>query len=149
MNNNTLKDFLNKQKFYTVKLHFVPSKHYKILAKINGVKGWFIIDTGASTTFASQLTIEKFKLKIRPQIMKAQGAGPEQIEVQISKNNQLSIGRWVSKKCDIASIDLSPVNSAFSAANLVEVDGIIGADILKKGKAVIDYDKNYLYLKRI
>ncbi|NNL61846.1 MAG: acid protease, partial [Flavobacteriaceae bacterium] len=27
------------------------------------------------------------------------------------------------------------------------VDGIIGADILKKGRAVIDYGKNYLYLK--
>ena len=91
--------------------------------------------------------IEKFKLKIRPQKIKAQGAGPEQIEAQISKNNQLTIGRWVYKKCPIASIDLSPINAAFSAAKLTKVDGIIGAEVLKKGKAVIDYDKNYLYLK--
>lgn len=147
INSNTLKDFLNKRDFKKVKLHFIHSNHYKVLAKINGVKGWFIIDTGASTTFVSQFAIEKFKLKIRPQKIKAQGAGPEQIEVQISKNNQLTIGRWVSKKCPIASIDLSPINAAFSAAKLTRVDGIIGADVLKKGKAVIDYDKNYLYLK--
>ena len=31
--------------------------------------------------------------------------------------------------------------------NAEPVDGIIGADILKKGKAVIDYEKKYLYLK--
>ena len=144
---NTLKDFLNKRDFKKVKLHFIHSNHYKVLAKINGVKGWFVIDTGASTTFVSQFAIEKFKLKIRPQKIKAQGAGPEQIETQISKNNQLTIGRWVSKKCPIASIDLSHINAAFSAAKLTRVDGIIGADVLKNGKAVIDYDKNYLYLK--
>lgn len=147
INSNTLKDFLNKRDFKKVKLHLIQSNHYKVLAKINSVKGWFIIDTGASTTFVSQFAIEKFKLKIRPQKIKAQGAGPEQIEAQISKNNQLTIGRWVSKKCPIASIDLSPINAAFSAAKLTKVDGIIGADVLKKGKAVIDYDKNYLYLK--
>ena len=147
INSNTLKDFLNKRDFKKVKLHFIHSNHYKVLAKINGVKGWFIIDTGASTTFVSQFAIEKFKLKIRPQKIKAQGAGPEQIEAQISKNNQLTIGRWVYKKCPIASIDLSPINDAFSAAKLTKVDGIIGADVLKKGKAVIDYGKKYLYLK--
>mgnify|MGYP005685323163 CR=1 FL=1 len=68
MNNNTLKDFLNKQEFNNAKLHCVPSKHYKILAKINGVKGWFIIDTGASTTFVSHLTIEKFKSHFNPKL---------------------------------------------------------------------------------
>ena len=31
--------------------------------------------------------------------------------------------------------------------NQKKVDGIIGADLLKKGKAVIDYHRNYLYLK--
>ena len=144
---NTLKDFLSKQDFKKVKLHFNPSNHYKVLAKINCVRGWFIIDTGASSTFVSQFATEKFKLQIKPQKIKAQGAGPEQIEAQIYKNNQLTIGRWISKKCPIASIDLSPINTAFSAAKLTKVDGIIGADVLKKGKAVIDYDKNYLYLK--
>ena len=31
--------------------------------------------------------------------------------------------------------------------NADPVDGIIGADVLKKGKAIIDYEKKYLYLK--
>ena len=33
--------------------------------------------------------------------------------------------------------------------NSKPVDGIIGADILKKVKAIIDYDKKYLYLKNL
>jgi hypothetical protein len=44
-------------------------------------------------------------------------------------------------------IDLTPINTAFEAVNLAAVDGIIGADVLKNGSAVIDYDKNYLYMK--
>ncbi len=51
------------------------------------------------------------------------------------------------KNCIIALIDLSPINTAFEAVNLAAVDGIIGADVLKNGSAVIDYDKNYLYMK--
>jgi hypothetical protein len=77
----------------------------------------------------------------------AHGAGKDQIEIQISKNNSINIGQWIFEKYNIATIDLNPINSAFVSANLEKVDGIIGADLLKKGKAVIDYHRNYLYLK--
>ena len=143
----SLKEFLNQKDFYKIKLHLISSDHYKIVAKINNTKGWFILDTGASTTFVAQTAIEKFKLDIEPQKIKAYGAGPEEIQTKISKNNKLRIGQWVFEICNIACIDLNPINRAFKSADLAEVDGIIGADVLKKGKAVIDYDKNYLYLK--
>jgi len=44
--------------------------------------------------------------------------------------------------------DLSHVNTALTQHNAKKVDGIIGADILRKGKAIIDYNKNVLYLKK-
>ena len=143
----SLKEFLNQKDFYKIKLHLISSNHYKIVAKINNRKGWFILDTGASTTFIAQMAIEKFRLDVEPQKVKAHGAGPEKIETKISKNNKLRIGKWVFEKCDIACIDLNPINRAFKSADLAEVDGIIGADLLKKGNAIIDYGKNYLYLK--
>lgn len=146
-NNRSLDIFLNQSEFYKIKLHLIPSNHYKIIAKINGIKGWFILDTGASTTFISQIGIKKFKLNIEPKKILAHGAGKDQIEIQISKNNRLNIGKWMCDKYNIATIDLNPINAAFVSANLEKVDGIIGADLLKKGKAVIDYHKNYLYLK--
>tara|TARA_B100001093_G_C26300573_1_gene789199 strand:+ start:85 stop:531 length:447 start_codon:yes stop_codon:yes gene_type:complete len=142
----SLKEFLNLKGFCKAKLHLISSNHYKIVAKINNTNGWFILDTGASTTFVAQAAIEKFKLDIEPQKIKAHGAGKDVIETQISKNNRLCIGHWVFDKCNIACINLNPINRAFKSADLAEVDGIIGADILKKGKAVIDCDKNYLYL---
>ena len=76
----SLKEFLNQKDFYKIKLHLISSDHYKIVAKINNTKGWFILDTGASTTFVAQTAIEKFKLDIEPQKIKAYGAGPEEIQ---------------------------------------------------------------------
>ena len=139
--------FLSENHFHKVKLHFIKSNHYKVIAKINGVKGHFILDTGASTTFVDKNLKEKFKLISEASQIKASGAGPEQIDAFVSKKNQLKFGQWSLEQCTIALIDLDPINTAFAAADLVAVDGIIGADVLKKGKAIIDYNKNYLYLK--
>ena len=146
-NKASLMQFLTDHHFHKVKLHFIPSNHYKIIAKINGVKGNFILDTGASTTFVSKDLKDKFKLDYEASKIKASGAGPEQIDAFVSHKNELKFGQWCLEKCTIALIDLNPINTAFIAANLATVDGIIGADVLKKGKAIIDYDKNYLYLK--
>ena len=43
--------------------------------------------------------------------------------------------------------DLQHVNTALKEHDARTVDGIIGADVLKKSKAVIDYSKKRLYLK--
>jgi hypothetical protein len=43
--------------------------------------------------------------------------------------------------------DLSHVNEALSQQKIKPVDGIIGADVLLKGNAIIDYPNQYLYLK--
>ncbi|MEM1426312.1 MAG: hypothetical protein AAGF75_07155, partial [Cyanobacteria bacterium P01_H01_bin.130] len=66
----------------------------------------------------------------------------------ISDKNRIEIGNWSKKKQKIVLFDLVHVNQALTSHNTLPVDGIIGADVLKKGKAVIDYDKKCLYLKK-
>ena len=147
LKNKLLKEFFEKNNFFRAKLHFLASNHYKVLAKINNQKGWFIIDTGASITFISDKLVNKFNLKIDQTKGDAQGAGKEKIKTQISKKNILQVGIKKFNNYTIGIIDLDPINSAFKLANLDEVDGVIGADLLKRGNAIIDYQKNYIYLK--
>ena len=45
--------------------------------------------------------------------------------------------------------DLSHVNEALKQQDASEVQGIIGADILGAGKAIIDYNKRKLFLKKV
>ena len=42
---------------------------------------------------------------------------------------------------------MAHVNHGLMSQNADPVDGIIGADILKKSHAIIDYERKYLYLK--
>ena len=42
---------------------------------------------------------------------------------------------------------MSHINKTFNEKEIEPVDGIIGADLLKKSKAILDYKSNKLYLK--
>ncbi|MEZ4798159.1 MAG: retropepsin-like aspartic protease [Flavobacteriaceae bacterium] len=142
-----LQDFLLKQGYTKIKLHLTKTNHFEIIAKINGVKGLFILDTGASNSCVDFDTATLFKLKVEESNIKAAGAGAIDMKTQTSEKNKFTIGKWKDSKSVIVLFSLTHVNSALTAHNSKPVHGIIGADILKKGKAIIDYEKKYLYLK--
>ncbi|MFD0861107.1 TIGR02281 family clan AA aspartic protease [Sungkyunkwania multivorans] len=121
-----------------------------MIAEINDIKGRFILDTGASGTCVGIGAAKKFGLHLnaKDSTIKAAGAGGVGLETMIAKGNSIHIGTWKRKRFDIILFDMIHVNTALVEHNATPVDGIIGADILRKAKAVIDYDKSCLYLKR-
>ncbi len=141
-----LKKILKAKKYNTIKLKTIPSGHHLIKAKINGKKGKFILDTGASNTVISSDKAKKFKIKLKDTEHKATGAGTGEIEIQTTGKNTIQIGKWKIDKLKFVSMDLSHINIALSMFD-IEVDGIIGADILHEGKGIIQYDKGLLFLK--
>ena len=142
-----LQEFLLNKGYTKVKLKLTKTNHFEIKATINGVKGLFILDTGASSSCVGFEAIETFKLNAKDSEVKAAGAGAIDMLTQISKKNTLKIGKWKQKKVALILFNLTHVNTALINHKAKPVDGIIGADILKKSKAIIDYDKKYLYLK--
>ena len=143
----TLQEFLLKQGYTKIKLKFTKTNHFEIKATINGVKGLFILDTGASNSCIGFNSIENFNLEIEDSDVKAAGAGATGMKTKLSKKNVIKIGKWRKDKIALILFNLTHVNKALTNHNSNPVDGIIGADILKKGKAIIDYQKKYLYLK--
>ena len=143
----TLQNLLSKKGYIRVKLKFTKTNHFEIKATINRVKGRFILDTGASNSCIGFDSIDNFNLKVEASDVKAAGAGATEMETQISKKNKVKIGKWKQKKVSLVLFNLVHVNTALVNHKSKPVDGIIGADILKKGDAVIDYKKKYLYLK--
>jgi len=144
----SLKKFLLKKKFVRVPLVLTETNHFEITAKINGISGRFILDTGASNTCVGFDKIEFFNLTSKASKIKAAGAGATNMETLISTKNSINIGTWQKKKLKIVLFDLSHVNEALTAHKALPVDGIIGADILKKAKGIIDYDKKCVYFKK-
>ena len=142
-----LQDFLKGKKYKKIKFTVLKTQHLLIKGKINGVKGNFILDTGASNSCVGFESIEHFKLDAQISETKAAGAGATGIETQLAKNNEIQLGRWKNKKLHLIVFDMSHVNEALTHYKTKPVDGIIGADVLLKGKAIIDYCNCCLYLK--
>ena len=142
-----LQGFLKKNKYKKIKFKVLKTQHLLISAKINGAKGSFILDTGASNSCLGFDGISKFQLIAETSETKAAGAGATGMETQLSKNNLLQLSHWKTSKFHLVIFDMQHVNQALNEYKTKTVDGIIGADILLKGKAIIDYYNHYLYLR--
>ena len=142
----TKNSFLKSIGYKSVKLKLLKTNHYLLKACINGVVGKFILDSGASSSCICLSLENKFKIDSKENKIKASSATSNMEDTRLSKNNTIKIGKWLNK-ISLVSIDMNHINRVLNEKVTESVDGIIGADVLKKSKAVIDYESNKLYLK--
>lgn len=144
----TLPDILKKESYKKINFKVSKTQHLLIKASINGIKGNFILDTGASSSCVGFESVELFLLEAEHSTTQASGAGATGMRTQISVGNQLQLGSWKHTGFELVIFDLSHVNEALIEYKAKPVHGIIGADILMKGKGIIDYYNHCLYLRR-
>jgi len=142
----TLNKFLKESGYISVKLNFLKTKHYSLEAKINGINGRFILDTGASNSCICNSLENIFDIISKETIEKASSATSEISNTKISKNNSIQIGKW-ENKINLMSFNMNYINKLLGEKKIDLIDGILGADVLKKSKAIIDYKSSKLYLK--
>jgi predicted aspartyl protease len=144
---NYLPYLLKKENYKKIKFKITKTQHLLIKAKINGVTGNFILDTGASNSCVGFEGIDLFTLEAKKSKTKASGAGATGMFTQNAISNHLELGSWKYSNFELVIFDLSHVNEALIEHKTKPVQGIIGADVLLKGKAIIDYFNHYLYLQ--
>jgi predicted aspartyl protease len=142
-----LHDILKKSNYKKLNFKVSKTQHLLIKAKINGITGNFILDTGASNSCVGFDGIDYFNLTAGKSKTKASGAGATGMFTQLAKNNSLKIGRWKTTEFHLVIFDMTHVNQALQQHKAKPVHGIIGADILLEGKAIIDYYNHCLYLQ--
>jgi predicted aspartyl protease len=145
----TLYQLLRSKGYTRVRLQTLPTNHYVLVATLNGVEGRFILDTGASTTCVSAELTAHFHLNAKPSKEKASSASANELDTEVAHHNELVIGSWSSKRRSVVLFDMQAVNHALQKLDIKSVDGIIGADILQSTKAMIDYQNDWLYLKKV
>ena len=142
----TLNKFLKESGYIAVKLNFLKTKHYSLEANINGINGKFILDTGASNSCICSSLENNFNIISKETIEKASSATSKINNTKISKNNKIQIGKW-ENKINLISFNMNHINQVLGEKKINSIDGILGADIFKKSKAILDYKSNKLYLK--
>lgn len=145
---SSLRNFLESNSFKRIALKKINSNHFELQAKVNGILGTFILDTGASNSCIGLHSVAHFELDVQESEIKAAGAGASNMQTQIAEGYSLKIGDWSLREVDFVVFDLTHVNEALQIADANPVNGIIGADVLKHSRAVIDYGRNCLYLKK-
>lgn len=139
--------FLKAAKYKKIKFKFLKTQHLLLKVKVNGIAGNFILDTGASNTCIGFDCIEKYNLTATFHSNSAASASSTSMFTKIATDNHLQIGTWKHASLACILFDLSHVNEALAQQKIKPVDGIIGADVLLSGNAIIDYPNQYLYLR--
>ncbi|RZJ31820.1 MAG: acid protease [Flavobacterium sp.] len=142
-----LAQLLESQNYRKIKFTISKTNHLLVSGSINGVKGKFILDTGASNSCVDFDDVALFKLTTAESKTRAAGAGAIGMFTQIANSNVLKLGKWKYKNFSLVVFDMSHVNAALIEHNAKPVKGIIGADVLMEGKAIVDYQSRSLYLK--
>ena len=140
---NPFKSSSNK---ITVPLRFSKSQHLIGSFLLDEKPATFLIDTGASNSCVDRRRADYFNLEAEGDNLPLQGAGQEKLYAQSSRKRSLYYSDQEICHLCFMLIDMDSINVALSEQEEGNIDGIIGADILHKKKAVIDYEQCCLYL---
>lgn len=108
-----------------------------------------VLDTGASRTALDHQLLQAANedLPITSTERLSMGLGASDIASATAIIHNLWIGSLLIPEIEVAVLDLSTINIAYSQMGHPEVLGVIGSDILMMHKAVIDFGKKVLALK--
>jgi predicted aspartyl protease len=125
--------------------------HLLIPATINGNEAVLLIDTGASRTVFDKSRIKRFIPEEEQQFetneQLSTGLGTNTLPSEITVLSEIQLGEKIIHEFQTAVLDLSHVNQTYTLLGLPAIDGVIGGDLLKKHKAVINYGSKFLKLK--
>ena len=108
-----------------------------------------VLDTGASKTAFDHDTLKEInKSTITLSDRLSTGLGTNSMISSTATIHDLCIGQLLIPELEVAVLDLSTINIAYRQLGHPEVLGVLGSDILMKYRAVVDFDKRILELRK-
>ena len=144
-----LNDFLIKRGYLATTFTQNGAGLLLINVTVNDIPGLFILDTGAATTVIDACQAERLNLVLQAENKSNSGggAGGSGLEVIPSTGNTIKIGDQTFPDFTLAIMSLEHAREALTQIGAAEeFVGILGVDVLKPAKAIIDYNTMTLYL---
>lgn len=148
-NSENLAGFLHSNGYAAVPLQQNVTGQLLIHAKINGVDGIYILDTGAGRSVVDSKQTDHLKLILLHEGAEntGGGVGGHGLENIPSFNNTLQIDQFAMDNLDVAVMSLDSAWASLAAVGAQEeLYGILGVDVLKAGSAILDFNSMTLYL---
>ena len=115
--------------------------HIMVQGRIHGKEALFLIDTGASRSVFDPKTISSFidDIKFEKKEGMTAGVGSSDLESSTFVIDRFSIGDLEITDYEAVALDLENIHEMYAKLNLPHIDGIMGGDLLRRYKAVINY----------
>ena len=122
--------------------------HIMVQGKIHGKEAHFLVDTGASRSVFDPNTITDFidNVAFEKKEGMTAGVGSSDLESATFMIEVFSIGELEIHDYEAVALDLENIHEMYGKLGLPRIDGIIGGDLLKRYKAVINYKGKKLRL---
>ena len=137
--------------FVNVPIRNVRPGHQLVEARINGVIGDFLLDTGANVTVVSAVHAKRFGLSqagggiLSAGVARIAGASGAGRQVRV---DSFTLGNIDIRQRRVLVADLGPLLEKLGDAAGREVYGIIGQDVMNEHRAVIDVARPMLHMQR-
>lgn len=121
--------------------------HLGFEAKINGITGFLLLDTGASKTVLDKNQSDLFNIKNLELLdEKSTGLGTNTMEIHAAQVDLFELGSKKIENITLAILDLNHVNETYEKLGLKKIQGVLGSDLLYEFKGIINFAKLELEL---
>ena len=122
--------------------------HVMVKGMIHGKEANFLIDTGASRSVFDPKTIATFidDIQFEKKEGMTAGVGSSDLESSTFFIDSFTIGELEINDYEAVALDLENIHEMYDKLGLPRIDGILGGDLLKRYKAVINYKAKKLRL---
>jgi clan AA aspartic protease (TIGR02281 family) len=131
--------------FAAVPLRELATGHHVVDVTVNGRAATFILDTGANASVVHAASAKRLGLPGKGIPAGAFGLGGGMKAQQVALE-RLEIGGVAIRRARIMTSDLSQLVQVLGTGSRGEIAGIIGQDVMKEHRAVIDVARPILYL---
>ncbi|TVR53860.1 MAG: hypothetical protein EA425_02945 [Puniceicoccaceae bacterium] len=122
------------------------SGHLTLSADLAGKTLRLILDTGAGVTAVDPGVLKSLGLSLVSRSRKSGGVGSSTMNLTRVREHDLRLGGLDLSGIRLMALDFTHVNEALAREKVARIDGVLGADVLWKLHAQIDYRRQCLLL---
>ena len=145
-----LRQYVAAQGYGPIALTRYSTGHFTLALTLNHLPAHFLLDPGSSHTLIELTRAAHYGSRLEESERQGTGVGGSVLHTFLSPENRVVFDQHLAFGSQLAYVlSLEHVNAAFRLRELPEIDGVIGADLLEQGAAILDYATRTLYLKAV
>lgn len=134
--------------YRAVPMHVSPGFNLYVDGSVNGRKAKLMVDTGAFATLLNTGFVQRMKIPLRDTPYRSSGVNLGHRGVQVATISRFSVGSMNMRSNDVGVMSMDGLIHGGMLDAKPPVAGLLGAEILRRYHAIIDFGTNTLYLKK-